>query len=117
MGVLIQDTSFQLLSPGSADTEAEDWGGAPDAATGYAAVGNPVGGTLYSESGFASVPQEGSTVRYVYKMLCEMCDLKEGMRVRDLVTGLEYEVLDVNPRPKALIPVVEAHVSRSVATW
>jgi hypothetical protein len=93
MSILFPTTTIQMMQPGE-----DDWGGAPDPST-YTPVGSPVRAHLSSPSGQAAAAQNGSTSTVTYRLLCDPCDLKPDMQVKDLGSGVVYQVDWCQPKP------------------
>lgn len=117
MAILWPTTTIALLAaseddmPGSPD----DWGGAPDPETGYSKVAGGIRAHLSAPSGAAAFSQEGNSVTAQYRLIADPCAIADNMRIRDELTGLEYQVDWALPRPEPLAHVI-AGVSRVTET-
>jgi hypothetical protein len=117
VSILFATTQVSLLSPAEDDLpdSDDDWGGAPDPETGYATVARGIRAHLSAPSASATFAQEGSSVAAQFRLLVDPCAIAENMRVKDEVTGLEYQVDWCLPRPEPMAHVV-AGVSRATGT-
>jgi hypothetical protein len=117
MAILWPTTTVALLAPSEDDLpdSPDDWGGAPDPETGYGVVARGIRAHLSSPSGAAAFSQEGNSVTAQYRLLADPCDIVDNMRIRDELTGLEYQVDWSLPRPEPMAHVI-AGVSRVVGT-
>jgi hypothetical protein len=117
MGILWPTTTIALLAASEDDVpdSDDDWGGAPDPETGYTKVAIGIRAHLSAPSGAAAFGQEGSSVTAQYRLLADPCPIVDNMRLRDEVTGLEYQVDWCLPRPEPMAHVV-AGISRTSGT-
>jgi hypothetical protein len=90
--IVLATTTIDVLSPGASDTEAEDWGGAPDSDTGYAPVRTGVRAHLSSPTGAQSASVEGNMVINFFRLVADPCGLQPNNRVKDNSTGVVYDV-------------------------
>jgi len=117
MAVLYATTTISLLAASQDDmpNDPDDWGGAPDPETGYATVATGIRAHLSAPSGAAVFGQEGSSVTAQYRLLADPCALADNMRIKDEITGLQYQVDWSMARPEPLAHVI-AGVSRTTGT-
>ncbi len=110
-------TSIQLLAPGANDTEAEDWGGAPPAPSGYEPLGDPVRAHLSVPRGNTSVSPGASTSNTDVFLICDPCAMAPDMLIHDLITGLDWQVDWAVYRPDPFgLDHIEARIARVVAS-
>jgi hypothetical protein len=117
VSILWPTTTIALLAATQDDSpdDADDWGGAPDPETGYTKVATGIRAHLSAPNAAASFASEGSSVTAQYRLLADPCDIIDNMRIRDEVTGLEYQVDWCLPRPEPMAHVV-AGISRTTST-
>ena len=115
--ILLASTTISLLGTIEDDVpgDPDDWGGAPDPETGYGVVAKGIRAHLSAPSGAAAFSQEGSSVTAQYRLLADPCAITDNMRIRDEVTGLEYQVDWSMTRPAPMAHVI-AGVSRATST-
>lgn len=117
MAILLATTTVSLLGVTEDDlpSDPDDWGGAPDPTTGYAPVASGIRAHLSAPSGAAAFSSEGSSVTAQYRLIADPCAIADNMRIRDEMTGLEYQVDWSMTRTEPMAHVI-AGVSRTTAT-
>ena len=113
----IATTTVALLAPkgGAVDTDAEDWGTGADLETDFNEVASGIRAHLSGASSSYTSSSSGGTELIRHKLLCDPCELRPDMYVKDESTELVYAVGWVTPRPEPLAHLV-ATLTRSTGT-